>query len=387
MANSCGGAIANRERILRDLTDIIGICSPSLKEREMAEMLKCKLTEIGFTVYEDDAGDKVGGECGNIIASLSGDDGALPTIAMLAHMDTVNPCENKKWVMDGDIIRSGGDTILGGDDGAGIAAALEIARRVREEGIAHGGILIIFTISEETGLLGAKYLNHDTVKSASGKGSLPDYCLVFDSGTPVGTVVTRAPSHIDIKVEIKGVAAHAGIEPEKGVNAITVASHAIAAMPLGRIDAETTANIGVISGGLARNIVCESVVIKGEARSHDAAKLDKQVEKMRLCFAEACERFNAKLNFTATSKYESFSLSPDEPVIALLSEAAKARGYGLSLVSTGGGSDANVLNSIGIPTANLPVGMHNAHSTNEYADLGELSATVELVVEMFKLLR
>jgi len=330
--------------------------------------------------------------------------------------------------------------VLGGDDGAGIVAALEIVRRVREEQIKHGNILIIFTIAEETGLLGAKHLNHEIVKAAAGAGAgvvasmgagactgvatgmgtnsgattgmgasagafsgagvsadvavgagagageLPRFCFVFDSGGPQGSVVSSAPSHYDIKITIKGVAAHAGIEPEKGINAIVVASEAIAAMPLGRIDDETTANVGIIHGGFARNIVCESVYIACEARSHNKEKLAIQVSKMRECAEAACRRHGAELAFEDTLEYESFSLSPDDRIIKLLDRAAKARGFELSLIATGGGSDANVLNSIGVPAANLPVGMHAVHGTSEYADLRETAETVELVVEAFRAL-
>ena len=377
--------IANRERILNDFIDFISIDSPSLRERRMADMLRGKLAAIGFDVYEDDAGVKAGGDSGNLIAVLRGDPD-MPSVALLAHMDTVNPCENKRWIVDGDTVRTDGNTILGADDGAGVVAALEIARRVLEEQLRRGDIFIIYTICEETGLLGAKLLNHDVVKSAASNGALPQFCFVFDSGSPPGSVVARAPSHMDLKITVRGAAAHAGIEPEKGINAIAVASEAIAAMPLGRIDFETTANIGIIKGGLARNIVCETVYIDGEARSHDRGKLAEQTAKMKACVDAACARRNARYDFVETLEYEAFALNAGDPVIDLLTRAAKALGGELSLVPTGGGSDANILNAIGVPAANLPVGMHNAHSTSEYADLRETAGTIELVVSAFRIL-
>ena len=396
--------IANRERILRDFTDIVNIDSPSLKERKIAEALREKLVSIGFAVYEDNAGAVAGGECGNLIAALpayassgagdaseiagnaGGGAAELPVVAMLAHMDTVGPCENKRCIVDGDIVRSDGKTILGGDDGAGIVAALEIARRVKEEGIRHGGILIIYTIAEETGLDGAKNLDRNIIKTATGSAEFPRFCFVFDSGGAPGSVVARAPSHTDMIISVKGVAAHSGIEPEKGVNAIAALSDAIAHMRLGRIDADTTANIGIIRGGLARNIVCESASAEGEARSHNPDTLKRQTAHMKECVAEACSRRGASFDFQEITSYNAFSLTREDEIIRLLSGAAKARGYELNPVPSGGGSDANILNAMGVPAANLPVGMHEVHSTKEYTDLRETAETIELIVAAFRLL-
>ncbi|MCL2058141.1 MAG: M20/M25/M40 family metallo-hydrolase [Oscillospiraceae bacterium] len=439
----------NRERMLRDFTDIISIDSPSLKERKMAAALRAKLESEGFAVYEDGAGEITGGECGNLIAVLPASDGlnstecgrdacvsegggergdgagggcgALPVVALLAHMDTVGPCENKRWTVEGDIIRSDGNTILGGDDAAGIVATLEIARRVKEDNIRHGGILIIYTIAEEIGLDGAKNLDHALIRSALGGdaakayksvgkdnsnatesdgddgavangdsgavgGGFPQFCFVFDSGGPPGSVVNRAPSHTDIIITVKGAAAHAGIAPEKGINAIATLSDAIAHMPLGRIDEETTANIGIIRGGDARNVVCESATAEGEARSQNKQSLITQVAAMKSCVADACERRGATFEFKEITSYNAFSLTDNDLVIKLLTAAAKNRGSVLKLVPTGGGSDANILNAMGIPAANLPIGMYEVHSTREYTNLRETSETVELVVEAFRLL-
>ena len=380
-----------RDRMLRDFCDMIAVDSPSLKERKMAETVRKKLLAMGLEVYEDGAGEMAGGECGNIIGALPGD-ADLPAAALLAHMDTVGPCANKRWTTDcgdnGDsqkcVVRSDGSTILGGDDAAGMLAALEIVRRVKERGIRHGGIVVIFTIAEETGLFGAKYLDCDIIKKATGKGAFPEFCFVFDSGGAPGSVVSRAPSHTDVIITVKGVAAHAGIEPEKGVNAITALAEAVSLMPLGRIDAETTANIGVIRGGNARNVVCEIAVAEGEVRSHNKDKMYAQLAKMKESVAAACARRNASFNFEEISSYNTFSLTRDDTVIKLLSAAAKTRGYELELIPSGGGSDANVLNAMGIPAANLPVGMYGVHGVNEYADLRETHETVEMVTEAFR---
>ena len=373
-----------RARLLQDFTDLIAIASPSLKERKMAEALRRKLLAAGYEVFEDGAGEAAGGECGNIIGIIKPTAPALPAVALLSHMDTVLPCENKSWTVEGDIVRSCGNAILGGDDAAGMAAALEIARRVTEEGVPHGGLALIFTIGEEVGLFGARYLDHEIIKKASADGEFPKHCFVFDSSGEKGRVVSRAPSHSDVKFTVTGKAAHAGVEPEKGLNAISVISEAIAAMKLGRIDDETTSNIGKIYGGLALNIVCETAAAEGEVRSHDRAKLEAQVAHMKECVRAACERRGAKFEFEEDPSYNAFCLTPDDEIIKLLSQAAKARGYDLKLMPTGGGSDANVLNEIGIPTANLAVGMYEVHSTKEYANISEIEETAALVTEFFK---
>ena len=381
--NRTDGLFVHRERMLKDFVDIVSVDSPSLKERDMSVLLRQKLESIGLAVYEDGAAAAAGGECGNLIAALQGEAG-LPAVALLAHMDTVGPCANKRCVIEGDIVRSDGKTILGGDNAAGILAALEIARRAKDDGVRHGGILIIFTIAEEIGLLGAKYLDQALVKSALGKDEFPGYCYVFDSGGAPGTVVSGAPSHTDLIISVRGAAAHAGIEPEKGVNAIAVLSEAIAHMPLGRIDGETTANIGIIRGGGARNVVCGDAAAEGEARSHDKSKLARQVAAMKQCVDDACARAGATYDFEEITSYNVFSLSEDEPVMKALFKAARVRGYELTPSQTGGGSDANILNAIGVPAANLPVGMYDVHSTAEYSNLRETDETAELIVEALR---
>ncbi|MDR3121844.1 MAG: M20/M25/M40 family metallo-hydrolase, partial [Clostridiales bacterium] len=379
-----GRAIPFRERIIRDFSAIVGIDSPSLGEREMAGLLKKMLEADGFSVAEDGAAAPAGGVCGNLIASLAGD-AALPAVALLAHMDTVGPCAGKKCVVDGDLLRSDGTTILGGDDAAGIVIALETARRVREAGIRHGDILIILTIAEEIGLIGAKHLDWDLVRAATQSGGLPRFCFVFDSSMPVGAVVAKAPTHKNVRITVTGRAAHAGIEPERGISAIAALAEAIGAMPLGRIDIETTANIGKIEGGSAQNVVCGKATAWGEARSIDPKKLAAQLSQMRACLDAACKRRGAVFEFEEDLRYEGFTLDPDCDILRLLDRAARlCLKKPLELRATGGGSDANVLNGIGIPTANLPAGMHAVHSTEEYADLREIDGVTELMVQVFR---
>ena len=365
----------NRERIISTFIELISVDSPSLKERNMFVLLRQQLEQLGFAVYEDEAAQKIGGECGNLIATWKGEP-SLPVIGILAHMDTVEPCYHKKGIVDGDVIRSDGTTILGGDDAAGIVVALETVRQIQENGIRHGDIQLIFTVAEEIGLLGAKNLDYSKINA--------QYLFVLDSGDPIHTVVAQAPSHVSMSVRIVGKAAHAGVHPEKGISAVQVFADAVSRMKLGRIDDETTANIGVVRGGTAKNIVCETIEVEAEARSRNDEKLEKQVAHMETCFFSACEKFNAKLEFTKEVEYRSFSLNEDDAIIKLLRNAAHRLGRELLLQPTGGGSDTNILNERGMAAVNLPVGMYEFHSTAEYTNICHMEMTIELLTEIFK---
>jgi tripeptide aminopeptidase len=376
-----------------DFADMVGVDSPSLHERAMAELLRGKLAALGFEVFEDGAAAKAGGECGNLIATARGEPG-LPAVALLAHMDTVEPCRGKKCVADPgdpDILRSGGDTVLGGDDAAGMLAALEVARRLRERGIRHGDVQIVLTIAEEIGLVGAKCLDLSMLRA--------EYCFVFDSGTPPGSLVARTPTRASMAFTVLGRAAHAGIEPEKGLSAAKVFAEAVAGMRLGRIDAETTANIGIVRGGDAVNAVCERIVAQCEARGFREAPLRAQMDHMRRRFEDACAKYGARLECEESIDYRGYELGEGDPIVRLLQEAerrrAAAAGEGgasaggrrpLALLPTGGGSDANILIDRGVTAANLPMGMHDVHSTGEYANLRETDRAAELVLNVFALL-
>ena len=238
----------------------------------MARRLIPTLQSLGGQVDVDDAGSRIGGDTGNVFARIPGTAPAAPPLLLCAHMDTVVPCQNIRPVMQGDVIKTDGTTVLGGDDKAGIVAILESVRVARERHVPHGPIEILFTICEENGLLGAKHF--DVTRLASRRG------LVLDCDG-VDELITRAPAANHMSVTISGLAAHAGICPEQGLSAIQMAAEAIAGMKLGRLDEETTANLGVVQGGLAGNIVPDCVVIRGETRSLSVLKLEAQTAHMR----------------------------------------------------------------------------------------------------------
>lgn len=367
--------MVNSSRIIEEFLELVRVDSVSGKERLIADLLKRKLTALGLEVWEDRAGQEVGSDTGNIIGRLSGND-VGPVLLLCAHMDTVEPGRGvKPLVVDG-VIRSSGDTVLGADDKAGIEAILEALRLVQENHVQHGGLEVAFTIWEEGGLFGAKNLDYNRITARVG--------FVLDSDGPPGTIVTRAPSQDKIGATIKGRAAHAGINPEDGINAIQVASHAIAQMKVGRIDHETTSNIGIISGGKAVNIVPDSVTIQGEARSLDTGKREAQTAHMCRAIREAAENFGASADIVTETIYPDFNLTEESPPVRIAVKAAENLGLTSRQEQTGGGSDANIFNSRGIATAVLGIGMKKVHTTEEYITVSDLVENARYLLEIIK---
>ncbi|MBM7555255.1 M20/M25/M40 family metallo-hydrolase [Halanaerobacter jeridensis] len=364
-----------KDKIVKQFKELVSIDSHSKEEGEIATYLSNLLEEWGLEVTTDDAGEKIDGETGNIIAKLKGDPD-LPTLLFCAHMDTVIPGENVEAVIEDDVIYSQGDTILGSDDKAGITAILGMLKAIQERDIEHGDIEIVFTVAEEIGLLGAKNLNYDLLEA--------DLGIIYDSGGPIGTIVTQAPAQDQINVEVIGKSAHAGLNPSGGVNAIKVSSMAISNLNLGQIDEETTANIGVIKGGHATNIVPDLVELEGEARSRDEDKLEQQIEHMIDIFEKSAKKYSAEVNIDVERMYSAFDLTESDPSVKLVVEAAKNLGVEPKLEATGGGSDANILNGQGIETVNLGVGMTDVHSTDENIKVKDLVDAVRYSVEIVK---
>ncbi len=378
-------AAVNRERLVQLFLDLVRIDSLSRREREVAMRLKRELEGAGASCEFDRAGEQVRGDVGNLIAHLPGNRDGVAPLLLCAHMDTVVPGEGVKPVVDGDIIRTDGTTVLGGDDKSGCALICEALHRLRELDLPHGPIDVVFTICEEIGLLGARNLDLALVRASEG--------LVFDSDSP-GHLIVRAPSAQGVRFTVRGVEAHAGVAPERGISAIKVAAEAIAAMRLGRIDAETTANLGTIQGGRAGNIVPNEVVVRGEARSLDPRKLAAQVEHMADCFRTAVARsaamldgkpMRAELEWRSAPAYEGMSVAEDAPIVRKVIEAARRTGRALTPQSTGGGCDANVLNRRGLIVANLGTGMRDIHTVREWLDVRDLAAAAEATLELIAL--
>jgi tripeptide aminopeptidase len=372
----------NYRRMKTHFLDLVQIDSISTKERAVALALEKVLLEIGAEVSFDEAGEAVGGEIGNLIARFSGNDASRPTLLLSAHMDTVVPGEGIKPICEGDVIRSDGTTILGGDDKSGIAIIIEVLRTLKEQSLPHGDIEIVFTICEEFGLVGAKHLDTSVLKAKSG--------IVLDCDH-ADFLFTRSPASDRMEFTVHGLEAHAGVCPEAGISAIQVAAQAISRMSLGRIDSETTANVGMIEGGAAVNIVPKTVFVRAESRSHDEAKLDQQTAHMRRCFSEAVETFSiekkgkklkAHLEENVWRDYNRVNLPERVPIVRAVLQAAERCGYVVKTNATGGGCDANIFNEKGITVPNLGTGMYQIHTVNEWLDFKEMSQTAEVVLEV-----
>ena len=375
----------NQERIKNLLLELVQIPSHSRKEREVAERVKQICEELGAEVEIDDAGEKVGGNSGNVIARFRGTIPAAEPIMMSAHMDTVVPGENVKPIIEGDIIRTDGTTVLGGDDKSGIAVIIETIRCLKEQNIPHTDIEAIFSICEEVGLLGAKNVDVTRLRAS--------YGLVFDSDDP-GFLFTKGPSANHFEFKVYGLESHAGVAPEQGISAIKIAAEAIAGMRLGRIDEETTANIGFIRGGEATNIITNFVLLKGEARSLDENKLNAQTDHMIQAFRAAAEKYEVtvdgvttrgRVDAEVTREYSAMDVPDSSRVVRLVLSAAERMGLKVKTMASGGGCDANIFNKRGIECANLGTGMRAIHTVKEWLDVKDLYAATEMTLEIMRL--
>ncbi len=367
--------MVNRDRLVNEFIELVSIDSLTRKERRMADCLSAKLKEMGHEVYEDNAGEAIGGDAGNLIITVRGTRN-VPAVLFSSHMDTVEPGIGKKPVIDGGYIRSDGTTILGGDDVSGIVCIMEALRALKENGLEHGDIQVVFTIAEEGGLYGSKNLDYSRIYAK--------YGFIMDSNGPIGTVAVKAPAQDKIFVAVEGKASHAGVSPEKGISAIQVAAAAISRMKLGRVDFETTANIGSINGGRETNIICDRVEIKAEARSRELSKLEAQTSHMRECFEQAAAEFGAKADFKADRLYPSFSIPGDAPIMAILEKAAGDIGVELQPEETGGGSDTNIFNGKGVVAVDISTGMEKVHSTEECISIDNMVKAAEFVLSIIK---
>ncbi|MDQ2799671.1 MAG: M20/M25/M40 family metallo-hydrolase [Armatimonadota bacterium] len=364
----------NQDRLVQTFLELARKNTPPRQEREASEIAHWTLMELGFQCEFDDAGEKVGGNVGNLIAFKKGTIPDAPPIFFSSHFDTVEPTPGLEPIIDGDIIKSDGKTIVGADDKCGVAPILEAMRILDEQAIPHGDIQLLLTICEEIGLVGAKNMDPRRIKAK--------YGYVLDSGPPIGSFVYSAPTQDIFEVWIHGKPSHAGALPEDGISAIQVAARAIARMKLGRIGPDTTANVGIITGGNATNIIPAECYLKCEARSRSQEKLDKQRDHMIACFEEEAAALGATVDIRNENAYQTYELGMEDSVLKIGLEACDRIGLESLLRVTGGGADANIFNAMGFPTTVLGCGMVNIHRHDEYVRISDMVKSTQLVVSI-----
>lgn len=363
--------------LLSVLTDLLKIDAPPKEERPVADYLITLFKKIGIALEEDKTGTKINGNSGNLYTKIKGTK-KRDSIALLAHMDTVSSTKGQNPIIKNSKICSNGKTVLGGDNRAGIALIYALIKHLQENKIEHGPIEIIFTVAEEIGLLGAKNLNFKKLDSKT--------AFVLDAGGPSGTIISAAPGIEKISISVKGKSAHAGMAPEKGINAIAIAAKAISSLKQGRIDKDTTLNIGKINGGQATNIVPEKVHIEAEIRSFNNNALKNQLDIVSQKFKKAADGLGGKINFNHELWCSSFDLGKNTIPVNLSVKAARKLGINYKVTFSGGGSDANVLNKENITSIGLAIGMYNAHTKDEYILLEDLYNSFQWLIEIVKLI-
>ncbi|MBO9129752.1 tripeptidase T [Bacillus sp. 165] len=366
----------NQERLVNEFLELVQVDSETKYEAEICKVLKEKFSSLGVEVFEDDTIGETGHGAGNLICTLPATKDGVDTIYFTSHMDTVVPGKGIKPSIQEGYVITDGTTILGADDKAGLSAMLEAIRVLKENNIEHGKVEFIITVGEESGLVGAKALDASLITAK--------YGYALDSDGKVGDIIVAAPTQAKIKTVIRGKTAHAGVAPEKGVSAITIAAKSISKMPLGRIDEETTANIGRFEGGTQTNIVCDYVEILAEARSLVEEKMQEQVSKMKEAFEATAEEMGGKAEVEVQIMYPGFKFADGDHVVEVAKRALANIGRTPSLHQSGGGSDANVIAGHGIPTVNLAVGYEEIHTTNEKMPIEELVKTAEAVVAIIE---
>ena len=362
---------AERERLGADFVRLCEVESPSRKERAVADVVAAELRAVGIQVDEDASAVQTGSDTGNLLARIPGPPGT-PTVLLCAHLDTVPLTAPVEVLRENGRFTNRNEGVLGADNKAAVAVLLAVARRYAAGG-APVGIELLFTTCEEIALLGAKELTHELQA---------DFGFVFDHATPLGDLIVAAPSYYRVEAHVHGAAAHAGIRPEDGHNAIAAAAEAIASMSLGRIDDETTANVGTIRGGTAANVVAERCVVTLEARSLDDAKAGEAVSGIVDAFTEACADMECDVETTVERLFRAYRLPGGSPAVVAASIALEALGIEPRPISTGGGSDANVFVANGLTVLNVANGTERNHQPDEFVTVAALDTSLDLALSI-----
>ena len=360
--------------VVQEFLTLAALNSPSRQEAVVADHIGKRLQEMGLVPKVDDTAARSGSDTGNLVVHLPGNVPG-PKILLGAHMDTISPTEGLVPIVRDGMIYSNGRTVLGADDKAGIAMILALLAELKADGLPHPSLIAVFTVQEELGLFGATHMRQDLDA---------DFGYVLDGDGPVGTIVHRAPSKADLNLTIEGKAAHAGVCPERGVNAIAVAAAAIARLTFGRHDAETTSNVGVISGGKAKNIVPDLVEVAIEVRGIAQERLEGEILKIIEVFGQETAASGARLSVERTDPFTAFSIDASHLLVTNALKAAKALGIPSRLITSGGGMDANVFNLRGLPCVGLGIGIQEPHAPTEHIALTQLTQGVSFLKALLK---
>ncbi len=362
----------DRERLVSTFSRLAQVDSPSRGEGALARLLVDELGRLGWAVFDDGSGP----DCGNVIATLPGD-AALEPLMFTSHMDVVMPCLGVRPRLEDGVFSSSGDTVLGADAKASVAALLELAQLLASDATANlrrPPLELVFTWGEEVGHLGGRALDVGGVRARR--------AYVLDGLTPVGTIIIAAPTYQAFTVRVIGRAAHAGVEPERGISAIVVAAQAVSRLPWGRLDESTTANIGTITGGSVRNAVAAEARLDGEVRSLVTGRAAAVAQDIRETFEAVAASAGAGAEFELVRGYAGYELDRNAPLVELAGSAfaGLSRGGQSRLLRTGGGSDANELNERGIVACVLGIGAEGCHSVDERISVDELERLSEWVL-------
>ena len=355
----------NEGRLKSTFIELVGVPCPSCDEKQEADLLVKKLQELGMEPKVDRAGEQCGGTTGNVWGFLKGDVPGALRLFFEAHMDSVAPTTGTNVIEKDGVLYSDGTTTLGGDDKSGVAAVLEAMQCIIENDLPHGDIQVCFTIGEETGSYGVRYMDKTMIQADAG------YCM--DCGGHPGAIFNASPKAINLKLKVKGKSAHAGLEPEKGINAIMLAADALHALPAyGRIDEETTLSVDMIDGGLAPNIVPEACEIVIDMRCPNQTKLERLKKETVEIFRNVVEAKGGAVEVAVKEVAPGVNLNTDHATVKLAATAAEKLGFPVSTGFTGGCSDANFLCGMGLPTVLLATGMDKIHTTEERLALEDL---------------
>ena len=361
-------------RVVDLFLELCAIPSPPGQERAVADRIIRELDAIGLEWDEDGCGPAIGSTAGNVLCRVPGNVGGGVPIFLCAHLDTVPLDGDLEPVLDDGIVRNAGGTILGADDKSALAVMVEAARRIVEEGRPHAGVELLFTPMEEIGLVGANAFDVTRLEARVG--------YVYDQAAPIGDVVVGSPTAQELELTFVGRAAHAGMYPEEGRSAVLAAARAIVDMPLGRIDEVTSANVGLVRGGTARNVVPERCTLEAEVRSHDDARVSEVVQQIVDAAAFAASVSECSLETRVEPKYRGYRFRDDDLAVRLAVDALAQAGYTARLGLSGGAADANVFNSRGLRCVNLANGMTDIHTPDERIAIEDIERMVDVTLAL-----